>query len=241
LQVTLYWQPQRRLRKVFASYVHLVDEEGRGITQSDRVPGEVYYPTPLWRPGETLRDKHLLTLPESVPPGSYRLLVGMYEADSQEPLGEGAFVGRVAVKTEVVKEPGKIGYPLQANFNSVIALLGYDLEQSDDELRLTLYWQAERPLDVDYTVFIHLLDQDGAIVAQQDGQPRRGTYPTSVWDEGEVVSDRYTLQIDPKLPPGKYTLVTGWYLLETGKRLPVLDEEGRTVDDQALLTIINYQ
>jgi hypothetical protein len=240
LRVTLYWQAQRRLRKVFASYVHLVDEAGNGVTQSDHVPGGVYYPTPLWRPGETLRDRHLLTLPADVPPGSYRLLVGMYEAESQEPLGQGDFVGQVAVKTEVVREPGKIEHPLQANFDSKIALLGYDLEQSGDELRLTLHWQAERPLNADYTVFVHLLDQDGEIVAQQDGQPGQGTYPTSVWDEGEVVSTRHTLRIDPKLPAGKYTLAAGWYLLETGVRLPVLDEAGRAVDDRMLLGQVEW-
>lgn len=240
LQVNLYWQAQRRLQKNFVSYVHLVDEAGNGITQSDHVPGEVYYPTSLWRPGETLRDNHLLTLPQGLPPGNYRLLVGMYDSESHEPLGQATFAGQVAVKAEVTTAPGKIERPVQANFDSLIYLLGYGLKQSDDGLSLTLYWQAERATDLDYTMFVHLVDQEGKIVTQQDGQPRQGAYPTSVWDEGEVISDTQTLSLSPQLQAGRYRLVTGWYLLETGKRLSVLDDQGRAIGDQVVLGQVEW-
>ena len=43
------------------------------------------------------------------------------------------------------------------------------------------------------------------------------------------------LYLDADAPPGRYQVAVGWYLLETMQRLPVLDTEGRAVDDKVLL------
>ena len=100
LKVTLYWQALRPLDREYHSFVHLVDGEGNTIAQSDHRPGGVYYPTTLWRRGERLRDGHMLSLPAGAPPGTYRLLAGMYTLSGDgalEPLGEPLLLGEVAV------------------------------------------------------------------------------------------------------------------------------------------------
>jgi hypothetical protein len=97
LRVTLYWQTQGELEGVYSSFVHLVDGEGQGVAGSDQQPGGAFYPTDLWRPGEILRDEHVFTVPPETPPGTYRLLVGMYSYPSLEPLGESAFIGQLEV------------------------------------------------------------------------------------------------------------------------------------------------
>jgi hypothetical protein len=76
---------------------------------------------------------------------------------------------------------------------------------------------------LDYTVFVHLLDADGRQVAQADGPPQSGQYPTSWWGAGEVVADRHRLpnEVIANLPPGSYTLSVGLYNLDTGERLAV--------------------
>ncbi len=81
----------------------------------------------------------------------------------------------------------------------------------------------------DYTVFTHLVAADGRIVAQQDNQPGEGRYPTSIWDTGEIVVDRYHLSIAPDAPDGEHHLEVGMYLLSTLERLKVAsgDEEGQ--------------
>jgi hypothetical protein len=75
-------------------------------------------------------------------------------------------------------------------------------------------------VDKDYTVFIHLADSEGRPVAQVDGQPLSGAYPTSFWDAGERLADPYVLSIPPDVPAGEYELLTGMYLLATRERLP---------------------
>ena len=66
---------------------------GEKLAQSDQQPGGVFYPSSLWRPGETLLDRHELTIPSSAAPGPYRLLVGLYRQTDAgiEPVGETAF------------------------------------------------------------------------------------------------------------------------------------------------------
>jgi hypothetical protein len=88
LEVTLYWRPLRPLGADYTSFVHLLDGAGNKIAQHDASPGGVYYPTSLWHPGETLRDRHVLSLPATVPAGPYSLRVGLYSGPDLKPLGE---------------------------------------------------------------------------------------------------------------------------------------------------------
>ena len=223
LLVSLYWEPLRPLGVEYHSFVHLIDGTGQPVAQSDHQPGGIFYPSTLWQPGEQLRDNHTVTMPDSTLPGVYRLLVGLYAlaADgSLLPLGEPVVAGQVAVKDRIQTEPGAISHPATANFDGQIELLGYDTARQPGKLSVTLHWRALLPPAQDYAVFVHLLDAEDQIVAQHDGQPQGGAYPTSVWDTGEVVADEHVLDL-ADLPAGGYRLRVGWYLPTTGDRLPV--------------------
>ncbi len=101
LPISLYWEALHPLEAEYHTFVHLLDPAGQKVTQSDRQPGGVYYPTTLWRPGERLRDDHLLTVPADAPGGVYQLLIGMYalaQDGSLIPLGDPVVVGQVVVK-----------------------------------------------------------------------------------------------------------------------------------------------
>jgi len=236
LRVTLYWRPRRSLESVYSSYLHLVNKEGQAIAQSDHQPGGVYYPTSLWKEGESIRDEHTLTIPSTASLGSYRLLAGIY---AQEPLGEGLTIGMVGVKRAILTSPGEMEHPLGINLGNRVTLLGYDLQHLDGEIILTFYWQARREMGEDYTVFVHLLDGE-EIVAQADSQPQDGDYPTSIWDEGEVVIDKHRLTTG-ELPPGEHDLWAGIYLLETMERLPVIDAQGEKIGEGVNLGTIQIE
>lgn len=95
LPIDLYWQPMAEISDNYHTFIHLFNEAGEKITQSDHPPGGVFYPTNLWRPGEMLRDRHLLALPSDLQRGRYRLFVGLYHYPSLQRLGEAVFVGEV--------------------------------------------------------------------------------------------------------------------------------------------------
>ncbi|MFQ5612667.1 MAG: hypothetical protein ACE5H9_11100, partial [Anaerolineae bacterium] len=90
----------------------------------------------------------------------------------------------------------------------------------------SLFWQAETTPRADFTVFVHVVDQAGSVVAQADGPPAQGAYPTSLWDAGEIIADEREIVLPGDLPPGCYTLLVGLYRPDSGERLPVAGDAG---------------
>lgn len=131
-----------------------------------------------------------------------------------------------------------IHHPLRRNLGDVVAFLGYDMHpagvQAGATLDVTLWWQALGDMDKDYTVFIHIVDRDGHIWAQEDRVLQHGDYPTSTWLVGETVTDEYELALAPDTPPGDYIVKAGIYYWQTGERLPVWDENGERVEGDAV-------
>jgi len=76
IEVTLVWRVMAHLEDNYTTTVQLFDAEGEKIGQNDRLPGGVYYPTSLWKPGEVLVERHLIFLQADAAP--QRILVGMY-------------------------------------------------------------------------------------------------------------------------------------------------------------------
>jgi len=108
--------------------------------------------------------------------------------------------------------PLAIEHPLQENFGGEITLHGY------------LFWQAEKPIQQDYSVFLHVRDQTGQTVTQLDYQPFDGRYPTKIWQPGQMLIDTRQIVIPPDFIPGEYELFIGFYDPDTMERLPLLDD-----------------
>jgi hypothetical protein len=135
-------------------------------------------------------------------------------------------------------------HPLTVNLDGKVKLLGYDLKvksyKPGEVIGLTLYWQALTVVEKDYTVFTHLLGSynpltNGPLWGGHDSRPGDGTYPTTVWEAGEIVIDEYGISSQAGAPPGEYQLEVGMYHLATLERLPVLDDSGAVRDDRILL------
>jgi len=254
LELTLYWQGieyAEYLGLDYSVFVHLVDREGSLLAQSDGYPVRGLYPTSHWRSTEVvIPDRRSITLPADIPPGRCRVEVGMYllptgerlqvRDESGEAIADRVIVDYVKVGETYRAQPSPAN-PLGVNLGDSITMLGYDLAAATggpgESMRLTLYWQALEEMRHDYTVFVHLVGQDGGIVSQDDGQPDGGFYPTSYWDKGEVVRDEHVLTVPPKLGVGEYELRVGMYALEDMHRLPV---EGCGADqDWVVLTRID--
>jgi 4-amino-4-deoxy-L-arabinose transferase-like glycosyltransferase len=99
LPLAIYWRCILPVGPDYIVYVHLVDEQGNKLAQRDIKPLEGTRPTPTWQVGELLRDDQDLFVPAEVPPGTYRLEVGMYLADTFARLNEQpVYLGEVTVK-----------------------------------------------------------------------------------------------------------------------------------------------
>jgi hypothetical protein len=172
------------------------------------------WPSSTWRADDVARGAYVLPLGASVVPGDYSLELALDHARAENPVGETAVLGMVRVLPFAPQQATEL------RWGESISLRGYDLRQSQDELGLTLYWLAERPLAQSYKLFVHLVDPaGGGIVAQSDGVPRNWSYPTDIWEAGEIVRDPVALPL-ADVAPGTYELRLGWYAVDGAERLP---------------------
>ena len=247
IPVTLCWETTASLAKDYVYFVHFLGPNESIIGARDTHPGLGRFPTSQWTPGDAFCDVIRVPVEKwATAPAVYDVETGWYEPATGKRLpaydAGGApmtlvLVGRIKIAPEeyaAVEAPNRV----DADLGRQVTLLGYDLSPStirnSQPLTVTLYWTAQAPMLADYTVFVHLVAPAGPPYAQDDCQPRRGTYPTSFWDVGEVVTDSHTILIPGDLPAGDYSLTVGMYLLESGERLPAFDEQGARLPADAI-------
>lgn len=130
----------------------------------------------------------------------------------------------------------KIPNPVAVTFDEQIRLLGYEVGgeavRPGESLDVTLYWQALAPMERNYSVFVHLLDENDLVLASQDTFPGQGTYPTRLWQVGDAIADVYTIAVPPTaFTPSSAQLEVGLYEFDSGKRLAVYGPQGEPLGD----------
>jgi len=249
--LALYWQARQDLHEDYNVVIGLRGAGGDVWPLWADRPVHGTYPTTNWTAGEVIKDRYGLTIGQDVPAGDYGLELMLLNRATQQPLI--ASSGRPTISLGPLSVEAwerrftvpAIQHPLVANLGNKVELLGYDLDRTSakpgESLHLTLYWRALTAMDASYTIFTHLLDDESRIWGQKDNVPKAGTYPTTLWVEGEVVADEYEIVVKPDTPPGQYVIEVGMYLPQSGQRLPVLDELGQVQGDRVLLGTVEIQ
>ncbi|MFW5940498.1 MAG: ArnT family glycosyltransferase [Chloroflexota bacterium] len=226
LPLALWWwasepQPSMTVR------LELLRGDNTGKIILDTTPVHGTFPFERW--GSSAAEMPLFVhdevnpqFPADLEGGEYRLHLRLLDAESSTVFTSS--LGTVTVTpTERQFQRPQTEYPLAATFAGEIQLVGYNLEQLEGRrYGLQLVWQALQAPTDDYTVFVHLLREDGSCCLwQQDVMPRQGTYPSSRWVAGEYVLDEYEIEIPPEAAAGERQLEVGLYVAETGQRLQV--------------------
>lgn len=120
--------------------------------------------------------------------------------------------------------PAPLSAPVE--FGGLLALRGAALSADElrvgDTLTVDLAWEALAPIPADYSVFIHLTDENEILQAQRDSWPGAGALPTRGWTPGAPHVDRYALAIPATAPaPARLRVDVGVYNYAGGTRLPV--------------------
>jgi len=130
----------------------------------------------------------------------------------------------------------RIPHRLDVTFRGKAKLLGYKADDEEarpgESVEVTLFWQSLAEMDKDYTVFVHLLDENDLVIAQRDTYPGLGTYPTSLWQVGDAFADRYVLNLSPTVfAPCTGRFEVGLYDFASGERLIATGPEGQLLGD----------
>ena len=116
--------------------------------------------------------------------------------------------------------------PVEARLGDQFAITGVAGQggalRPGDAAQVVVSWRALAPTSEDYSVFVHLVDDAGLIVAQLDTMPGGGNHPTSQWRPGEQRVETYTVRIPPlAYAPDAGHWVVGLYNARTGARPPM--------------------
>lgn len=237
LPLTVYWRVDRTPVGAPRPFVHLLDAWDTRWSQveTDAFPAE------QWQPGETIVQRIGVPLPPGLPPGDYRLRLGLFEEQDGSRVPQLDEAGRYAGDSFFVEEARMLagapppeppvaprGSPREVRPG--LTLLGYERAETTmatgERLLLALWWWAsadQPPLSIRVELY------DDATAGPARGRllanttPVRGTYPFTQWATPAFVIDR----IDPPLP---FDLPAGAYRLQ----LRLLDASGQSLLTQDL-------
>ncbi len=143
--------------------------------------------------------------------------------------------GVVELHPDPIITPAEIPTDIAFDLENGIQLRHVETEAlNEQQILLTIYWEATEPITNDYSVAVHLVAQDPPlsgddVLNQADSNhPIGGYYPTTQWRVGEIVRDHYLINIPPDSSPaairiGMYRsdpeagyINSPWYSIETG-------------------------
>lgn len=91
-QVSLEWQAHTaQPPSPYLVFVQVLDEQDRKIAEWNGAAGGDWHPTPAWQPGQRIWQDIPLTIAADAAPGTYRVIIGLFDATSGErlPIGDG--------------------------------------------------------------------------------------------------------------------------------------------------------
>jgi 4-amino-4-deoxy-L-arabinose transferase-like glycosyltransferase len=228
--VTLRWHAVTSPLPDLRPALTLAQENSRLLT-IEGAPSGGRYPTDRWQAGEVVLEHRRVSIPSTVIGGSVEVAIELEDrrvvlGSVEVAAGEHVFTPPPIANEVHVQFGGRPGDPDQATAE----LLGYDLAPgpytSGQPILLTLYWHARAgAASADYTIFTHVLAEDGHLVAQHDGSPANGMRPTPGWLADEIIVDPHDMTFrEPYTGPAR--IEVGLYNPTTLERVPT--ESGDT-------------
>lgn len=225
IRAGLTWQAAAELPDVRPA-LQLI-QMGEIVAANDDAPVNGRYPTDRWTSGQLVSEFRDLRAPAGGD-GPAHLVIDV--AGQSFDLGEVSIEGNA-----LLFEPPASEEAVEVSFgDGAITLVGFDPPPSvianTQPIPLTLYWHSSSgEIATSYTVFAHLLAEDGRLLAQHDGPPAsssataNGQRPTTDWLAGEYVIDAHELAWREAGYTGPARLAVGLYDPQTGARLLMSD------------------
>ncbi len=225
LQLSLQWRADNPGDVRYKVFLQLLDADSQVVAQRDAEPVGESRPTNTWRPGESITDRHGLLVPPGTPPGTYRLIAGLYDRSTGRRVATATGsdtieLGAIQV-VRPVKLPTRDAFPIlferPHTFGSV-DLLGFNRYprgyghapdtplHPGDLLHIDLFWQNQAPAQADLWALLSLGDLPGGRVIEARRPLGGRGYPSSQWEIGEIVRDQLDLPVPSDLPRGEYPL-----------------------------------
>ena len=101
----------------------------------------------------------------------------------------------------------------------------------NNQYRIDTIWEINNPPPYEITLFVHLLDKSGQLVAQADGHTWARTYPMGQWASGAIIQDTRYVTVDDE----SVTVQVGLYNGMNGERLTAETAVGQPIPNDAII------
>jgi len=125
-----------------------------------------------------------------------------------------------------------------ADWPAGVRLISATLETEAHTPVLNLDWFVGGPIDPEVTVFVHVLNEAGQVVAQADGDLVGGYVPIGLWQPNDRVQERRRVPLIES--HGQYRLVLGLYNRATQQRLTPVSASVPLSDGALLIGEFNW-
>lgn len=244
LPFTVYWRLNEQTGTDYSAFFSVVGRDVVEIGKLDTYPGAGTLPTSRMEPGLIYQDRYTIQVDEEFEyPTAIRVLVGVgifegadvgytniLEPTTQNGQEVGSVITTVGVgyptgRCDLVEPVTSDGPDARGQFADLAIVDGAVTSVTGSQVDLALRWQTIGTTPDDWTIFVHLLDEAGQLVAQADGPPLNGDYPTSLWSRECYYPDNRQLEIPADAAPGQYEVHVGMYNAAdpTLPRIPVVD------------------
>jgi hypothetical protein len=238
--VRITWRALKRTTENYAFGISILGRDAEVLGNLNVEPARGAYPSTNWNRGDTFEDEYyvLLEKPCARLPALGRVNVSVYEfkrvEDQRNTIamsithqlqardGEGRAVAPIVGRFRIDEplQPMAVFWqpPLGAFDNIALRQINMPADiQAGTAMTIQLTYEVWGGSSVAGNAFVHVYNERGIRVAQDDHVPLMATYPTDMWQPGECIDDTFALRI-PITATGTLRAVTGFYSPVTGVR-----------------------
>jgi hypothetical protein len=251
LRLDLYWTVRRQPTHRYQTVVHLVGPEGFRWSTKDSYRPTDYQdapPTTAWHPGRYALDSHEVIPLTGAPPGTYDIVLTVFDRDSLTPLSHLKEEGQPAAP-ELVLGQVRLAAPrdsadpraldIQHRLDrrlGPVTLLGINFDRSEaapgDPVLVTTFWRSEQQPSVDLELLLTLLAADGSRIVDYKLPPTTTWHPTTAWRSGDVWRGQHLIYLPADLNSSEYRWQLSLLPIHRSTDLPAvlkIDAPERTV------------
>ena len=233
MDIDLFFAPLRPLSNSLQLRVEAFNTQGESLELVAQTDVDDNAPLETWRPGEVNKQTRYLSIwPAVDAPQAGVFKISWVDKATGELLPttcDGAPCDAKVGLLPIGLDPATVApwkrAPAMARFGNDggITLLNTEAPARiapGQSFSMTTVWRQESRTAENLTFFAHMVDEQGAMVAQSDGPVRQGLYPASLWHIGEVIIETRAMTVPADAKPGNYQLVAGFYHPDTQLRVP---------------------
>lgn len=100
---------------------------------------------------------------------------------------------------------------LRIHFRDELTVVGFAMPITNSlrggtTIRPIVFWRGDQSPLPALNIGVEIVDAQGHVWGEQNGEPHNGALPTDRWERGKIIADQYAVRLPPTMPAGEYQL-----------------------------------